>query len=286
MTTLSGRSGELRFGPGLPTVLINDQLRIMDQKPGVLAELKAGRFDALLELARSGHAAGLDMVDILINHTDLDEVALLPRIAAAVHDEIGCPIALDSRNPAALEAALEALQPHKALINSITAETESIEALMPLAKRYGAAVVAMPIGHTHGLPKTIAGRLAELEVFLAAADRYGIPREDIVVDTICLASSAEPGSMRVTLDTTQAISEMGLATILGIGNAGFGMPQQTVIDLAYLVAAIPWGLDVALVDPTTTGLVETVRAVDFLTGNDEYGKRYIARYREQRKRKL
>lgn len=286
MTMLSGRNGELRFGPGLPTVLINDQLRIMDQKPDVLAELKAGRFHTLLQLARTGHEKGLDMVDILINHPDLDEVDLLPRIAVAVQQEIGCPIALDSRNPVALEAALEALKPFKVLINSITAETESIETLVPLVKRYGAAVVAMPIGHTHGLPKTVEGRLAELEVFLAAADRYGIPREDIVVDTICLASSAEPGSMRVTLETTKAVNEMGLATILGIGNAGFGMPQQTVIDLAYLVAAIPWGLDAALVDPATADLVKTVRAVDFLTGNDEYGKRYIELYRERWKRRV
>lgn len=284
MTTLTSHHGELTFGPGLPTVLINDQLRIMDQSPAVLDELKTGRMDKLLELARWGCEVGTDMVDVLVNHPELDEVALLPIIAVAVHDEIGCPLALDSRNPAALEPALDALQPHKALINSITAETESIEALMPLAQKYGAAVVGMPIGHTHGLPKTVEGRLAELDVFLKAAQQFSIPREDIVIDTICLASSAEPGSMCVTLNTTRAVSSMGLATILGIGNAGFGMPEQTRIDLAYLVAAVPWGLDAALVDPATDGLIETVRAIDFLIGNDEYGRGYIQHYRVKQQR--
>lgn len=284
MTMLSSRRGELTFGPGLPTVLINDQLRVMDQSPDVLAELKAGRFDRLVELARWGDAMGTHMVDILVNHHELDEVALLPRIAAAVHEAVGCPIALDSRHPEALAAALEALHPHKALINSITAETDSLDTLLPVAKSYGAAIVAMPLGHQHGLPKTVEGRLAELEVFLAAADRHGIPREDIVVDTICLASSAEPGSMRVTLDTTRAVSRMGLATMLGIGNAGFGMPDQTVIDLAYLVAVVPWGLDAALVNPATAGLFETVKAIDFLVGNDEFGMDYIQHFRAQRPR--
>jgi hypothetical protein len=95
-----------------------------------------------------------------------------------------------------------------------------------------------------------------------------------------MASSAEPGSMQVTLETLRALhDELGVATILGIGNAGFGMPEQTRIDLAYLVAAVPWGLDAALVDPGTPGLVYGVRAIDFLTERDAWGERYLAHYR-------
>lgn len=283
MVKLTSRIGELHIGHGQPTVLINDQLRVMDQSADVLAELRAGRIDRLLELARRGQSVGVDMVDILVNHEDLDEVDLLPRIAVAVHNTIGCPIALDSRHPEALAAALEALQPYKALINSVTAEMDSIETLLPIAKAYGAAVVAMPIGHRHGLPRTVSARIEELEIFLEATERHGIARDDIIVDTICLASSAEPDSMRVTLETTRAVSQMGLATMLGIGNAGFGMPLPTRIDLAYLIAAIPWGLNAALVDPATEGLIESVRAIDFLTNSDPYGLRYIAHYRARHK---
>jgi 5-methyltetrahydrofolate--homocysteine methyltransferase len=282
MTKLTSRLGSIEFGPGKPTLLINDQLRVMDQSPDVLAELRTGRIDRMLDLARLGRQTGVDMVDILVNHHDLDEVDLLPRIALAVHQEIGCPISLDSRNPDALEAALSALRPHKALVNSVIAEAESLSTLLPIAKRYGAAVVGMPIGDQHGLPKTVTGRLTEACVIVEAAEGIGIPRDDVVIDAICLASSVEPGSMQVTLETLSALrQDLGVATILGIGNAGFGMPDQTRIDLAYLLAAVPWGLDAALVDPATPGLIETVRAIDFLTGRDSHGRRYIAHYRSK-----
>ena len=255
----------------------------MDQSPDVLAELCQGKFDRLLELARFGQQTGMDMVDILINHLDLVEADLLPQIAVAVHEESGCTISLDSRDPAALDAALAALLPYKALINSVTAEADSLEVLLPIARRYGAAVVGMPIGHRYGMPKTVEGRLAEAWVIVEAAERHGIPREDVVVDGICLASAAEPGSMQVTLETLRALDrELGVSTILGIGNAGFGMPDQTRVDLAYLLAAVPWGLDAALVDPATPGLLEGVRAVDFLVGTDPYGSRYIQHYRAKR----
>ncbi len=179
MTTLTSRNGTLEFGPGRPTMLINDQLRVMDQSPEVLAELKTGKIDKLLELARFGQQIGTHCVDILVVHRDLDEVELLPRVAHAVHEAIGCPISID------------------------------------------------------------------------------------------------------TLKTLS--DEMGLTTVLGIGNAGHGMPTQTVIDLAYLIAAVPWGLHAALVDPKTEGLVDTVLAVDFLTNRDPYGARYIKNLSNQEK---
>jgi 5-methyltetrahydrofolate--homocysteine methyltransferase len=221
----------------------------------------------MLKLARFGQAVGTHAVDILVVHHDLDEVHLLPNLAVKVHEEIGCPISLDTRNPLALEAALDALQPYKALVNSVSAEAEVLNRLLPIAARYGAAVVGIPIGDAHGVPATVDG-----------------PSEDIVIDAVCLATAAAPDSMQVTLETLKILSEqMGLATILGIGNAGHGMPNQTIIDLAYLLAAIPWGLHAALVDPKTTGLVENVLAADFLTNRDPYGARYIANYRAKRR---
>jgi 5-methyltetrahydrofolate--homocysteine methyltransferase len=280
VTILTCKNGAVAFGAGLPTLLLNDQVRIMEDRPEILEGLRRGRIDGLLERARAGQQAGVDVADVIINHPDLDEVALLPRAAAAIQEEIGCPIALDSRNPEALAAALSALKPYKALVNSVSAEDESLEILLPLVKAYGAAMVAMPIGPRHGMPKTVEGRLAEARAIVEAAEAHGIPREDVVVDAICLASAAEPGSMQVALETLAALRrELEVTTILGIGNAGFGMPDRTRVDLAYLLAAVPWGLDAALVDPDTPGLIEGVRAIDFLAGNDPYGKRYIARYR-------
>lgn len=281
MLTLRGSRTEVQIGPGLPTVLINDQPRIMDQSPRVLEELKAGDFSTLLELGRAGQQAGMDMVDILISHPQVDEVDLLPRIAAAMDAELGCPISLDSRNPAAIEAALQVLQPGKVLIDSVSAEPEVLQSLLPLAVRYGAAVVGMPIGPPHGLPRTARGRLEEARIIVEAAEACGIPRDDIMMDAILLAPAAEPGSFEVTLETLRLIhEELGCAASLGIGNAGFGMPAPTVLDLAYMLGCMPAGLDAAYVNYTTSGIVQTVRAMDFLTGRDPGGKRYIRGYRE------
>jgi 5-methyltetrahydrofolate--homocysteine methyltransferase len=286
MTTLTAPNGAVHFGADRPTLLINDQLRVMDQSPRVLEELHQGRFDTLLELARRGRAAGMQAADLLLVHHELDEVELLPRLAVQVLAETGCPVSLDTRNPAALEAALAALRPYKALLNSVSAEPEVMESLLPIAARYGAAVVGIPIGEGYGIPETVEGRLAGVQVILAAAAACGIPRQDVVIDAICLASAVAGDSLRVTLETLREVNAMGLTTILGIGNAGHGMPTQTVIDLAYLIAAIPWGLHAALVDPATAGLQATVLAADFLTNRDPYGARYIAHYRAQRKKQI
>ena len=284
-TRLTSTNGDVLIGKGLPTVLINDQLRIMDQDPAIFEQLQNKDFSRLIEIAKKGQAMGLDMVDVLIFHQDLDEVDLLPRIVAMIKQEVGCPIALDTRNVEALEAALSEIFPDKALINSVSAEKEVLEAILPVAKKYNAAMVGMPIGDTYGLPKVVEERVFEAQVIIDACEGIGISRDDLVMDGVCLASSAEPDTFEITLRTlTRFQDELGVSTILGIGNAGFGMPDQTVIDLAYLIGAIPWGLHSAIVNPDTKGLVKTVRAVDFLRNTDIAGKRYINYWRSLRRK--
>jgi 5-methyltetrahydrofolate--homocysteine methyltransferase len=258
----------------------------MDQSPHILNQLRDGQLDGLIELARWGVEIGTDLVDILVFHPDLNELDLLPRIAQRVKDEIGCPISLDSRNPQALEAALEVLSPYRVMVNSVTAENHSLETILPIVKKYNAVVVGMPIGEKYGLPKKVSERFEEAKVIVEACEGIGIPRQDIVLDAICLASSAEPDSFQVTMETLRLFhQELGVCTTLGIGNAGYGMPEPTVMDLAYLVGGIPWGLDTALVNPATRGLIETVRAMDFLTGNDTAGRRYIQNFRKNNKKR-
>ncbi|PKO16353.1 MAG: hypothetical protein CVU39_08290 [Chloroflexi bacterium HGW-Chloroflexi-10] len=285
-TKLTSPNGEIIIGYEFPTVLINDQLRIMDQEPIIFEQLAALNLTGVLEIAKNGFQCGMDIVDILVFHPELNEIELLPRIAHLINEKIGCPISLDSRNPEALEAALKELQPYSAMINSVTANKESLEIILPLVKKYNAVVVGMPIGDTYGLPKNVQERIFEANVIIQACADMGIPKDRIVMDGVCLASSAEPDSFRVTMQSLKAFHEkLKVATTLGIGNAGYGMPIPTVIDLAYLVAAIPWGLDSALVNPATSGLVETVRAIDFLDGSDSSGRRYIKWYRKNKKNK-
>jgi len=283
-TCFTSPNGKIFFGKGHPTVLINDQLRVLDQSPEVLEKLALREVDGLIEMAKNGYNHGLDMVDILIYHPELDEVDLLPRIVSQLNKEVGCPIMLDTRNPQALEAALEEIRPYQAVINSVTAEKEMLEIILPIAKRFDAILVGMPIGDRFGLPKTLPERLYEAKVIIEACEGIGISRDKILLDGVVLASSAEPESFQVTLESLQAYrDQLGVASILGIGNAGFGMPTPTVIDLAFLIGAIPWGLNAALVNPKTRGLIETVRAMDFLINHDIAGKRYIQWYRKNRK---
>lgn len=283
-TCLTSPNGKIFFGKGHPTVLINDQLRVLDQSPEVLEKLALREVDGLIEMAKNGYNHGLDMVDILIYHPELDEVDLLPRIVSQLNKEVGCPIMLDTRNPQALEATLEEIRPYQAVINSVTAEKEMLEIILPIAKRFDAILVGMPIGDRFGLPKTLPERLYEAKVIIEACEGIGISRDKILLDGVVLASSAEPESFQVTLESLQAYrDQLGVASILGIGNAGFGMPTPTVIDLAFLIGAIPWGLNAALVNPKTRGLIETVRAMDFLINHDIAGKRYIQWYRKNRK---
>ncbi len=281
---LTAPNGEVLIAHGLPTVLINDQLRVLDQSPEIFDQLSRFEIDGIVEMAKTGIQAGLDMLDILIYHPELNETELLPRIVSRVNREIGCPISLDTRNLEALEAALQENSPNIAMINSVTAEKSSLETILPLVEKYHCVVVGMPIGDCYGLPKTVAERLYEANVIVEACQDLGISRDQILMDGVVLASAAEPDSFQVTLESLKAYKDqLNVATILGIGNAGFGMPKPTVVDLAYLVGAIPWGLNAALVNPSTTGLIETVRAMDFLVNSDIAGRRYIHWYRQNRK---
>jgi 5-methyltetrahydrofolate--homocysteine methyltransferase len=283
-TKLTSPNGELLIGADLPTVLINDQLRIMDQSPVIFEQLLKMNLDGILEIATQGFQKGMDMVDILVFHPELNEIELLPRISRLINEKIGCPISLDSRNTEALEASLIEIQPYTAIINSVTANKESLESILPLVKKYKTSVIGMPIGDTYGLPKTVEERIFEANIIIEACEGMGISKDRIVMDGVCLASSAEPDSFRITMESLKAFHEvLGVSTTLGIGNAGFGMPTPTVIDLAYLIAGVPWGLDSALVNPATNGLVETVRAIDFLDGSDSSGRRYIQWYRKMKK---
>ncbi len=120
-TKLTSPNGALFIGADLPTVLINDQLRIMDQSPVIFEQLLTLNLDGILEIATQGFQTGMDMVDILVFHPELNEIELLPRISRLINEKIGCPISLDSRNTEALEAALIEIQPYAAMINSVTA---------------------------------------------------------------------------------------------------------------------------------------------------------------------
>jgi 5-methyltetrahydrofolate--homocysteine methyltransferase len=282
MPTITSRNGSIEYGEGHPTLLINDQLFIIDQVPRMLEEVSNGKVDMMVDMARWGKQVGLDIPAILINHPEIDEVEMLPKIAVAVHNEVGCPIGLDSRHPEALQAACEALQPYRPVIFTVTAEDEILSAMLPIVKRYQAVIAGMPMGRfSTAVPMTVEGRLAETRIIINACEGYGIPREDIVIDAICMAvSTLLPESYHVSLETIKAVkNEFGVAIQLGVSNAGHGMPDPTSLELAYLIGAMSWGLDAAFINPATIALIQSVRAMDMLTERDTTGKMYLQQWR-------
>ena len=157
MAHLAGSRSAVEFGPGQPLLLINGQLRIYDQDTDVLRQLKRGNVAPLVQLAWEGAERGCQVVDILLDHFELDEVELLPQVVRAVDQALGCPLSIDSRNPAAIERALENYA-GKALLNSIIYEAEGIDQLIPLVTRYNMAVVAMLVDDVR-IPETWQERL-------------------------------------------------------------------------------------------------------------------------------
>lgn len=281
MTKITSRGGTLEFGPGHPTMLINDQLYVINKPKQIIEPLSNGNIDYFVELAKWGHGLGMDMTAILLTHPEINEVEILPRLVHAIQKEIDIPIGLDTRNPEAIEAALHEMHPYRSIIWTVTAEQEVLDSLLPIAKKYNAVVAGMPMGKISiKVPMTVDERIAEARTIINACEGYGIPSEDVVIDAVCMPTALlEKDAYRVTLETVAALNDMGITTQLGVGNSGSNMPDPKHINLAYLLGAMSWGLDAAFINPGIAGLVPCVRAMDMLTERDPSCRRYLQHWR-------
>jgi 5-methyltetrahydrofolate--homocysteine methyltransferase len=286
MTSISCKMGSIEFGPGLPTVIILDYLRVFKEESeechDVIDDLNHKNFDTMIHRAKQGlELLDSKIVDICIDNNEIDLIAVLPELAMAVHETTGQALSLDTRNPEALRRTLE-IYPYKPLINSIPCEEEHIHKLFPLVAEYHTAAILM-LSDEKGVPNTVEDRLRIAERLIKSAQGYGIPLEDLIIDTAVLAPSAVDGAMAITLETLKAVhSEFGCSTALGIPNAGFGMPTQGLIIQAYLMAAMAAGVDAFLAsyeDPCIPLLYPSKMAMDFLTNRDPYGKRFFKAFR-------
>ncbi|MDH5174671.1 MAG: dihydropteroate synthase [Elusimicrobiota bacterium] len=278
-TIVISKDRKVELGEGLPTVIIGERINPAGKKK-LAEDLSQGKLDVLVREAISQKEAGADILDVNVAASGVDETAILPRAVLKVLEVSGLPVCIDSSNPEALKKALE-VYPHKTLVNSVTGQEKSLKAVLPLVKKFGACVVGLTMDDS-GIPKTADKRFAVAKRIMEVAKSYGIPQEDIVIDCLCLAQAAQTNSAVVTLEALTRISrELGVATVLGVSNISFGMPDRKIINLSFLAEAISQGLNAAIVDPTIEGVVETILASDFLAGRDSHGKRYLRYYREK-----
>lgn len=278
-TIVTSKNRKVEFGKGLPTAVIGERINPTGKKK-LAEDLSKGKFDVLVQEALSQKEAGADILDVNVAVSGVDETTILSKAVLKVLEVSGLPVCIDSSNPEALKKALE-VYPYKALVNSVTGQEKSLKAVLPLVKKFGASVVGLTMDDS-GIPKTADKRFAVAKRIIEVAESYGIPKEDIVIDCLCLTQATETNSAVVTLKTLTRVSrELGVTTVLGVSNISFGMPDRKIINLSFLSQAISQGLNAAIIDPTIEGMVETILASDFLVGRDSYGKRYLKYYREK-----
>lgn len=228
----------------------------------------------LLREGVAEQASGAHVLDVNVGLPGVDEAALLRDAVCELQAVTELPLQIDTADPAAMEAALRRCN-GKPMLNSVNGREESLRAVLPLARKYGALVTALTLDE-HGIPDTAQGRVRIAERILHAAAGYGLGAHELVFDPLTMAVSAEAGAARETLRAVRLIGEsLGCHTLLGVSNVSFGLPQRSALNAAFLLAALENGLSAAIVNPHDPAIHAAVRAYCALHGLDEGCRAYI-----------
>jgi len=279
ITRLASRTKLVRIGgPSMP-LIIGERINPTG-RPGLTAELSSGKTSMVKKEARGQADAGAGLIDINVGLPGGDEPALMPVVVRAVEESTDLPVVIDSTDPRAIEAALKEVG-GKPLVNSVTGDADRLDSILPLVKRYGAAVIGLTIDE-HGVPATARKRVEIAQRILAACEAHGIPKHDLVIDPLVLTASAEQAQAVETLKAVGMIrDELGLATSLGVSNISFGLPSRPLINSTFLTMALGYGLDVAMVNPYDVRMGDAVSASAVLTGRDLRAESYISVYKKK-----
>lgn len=236
--------------------------------------LREGDMNYIVSQAIEQEEAGAQILDINVGLPGIDEADMMRRVVTAVSGAVSLPLQIDSTNPVAIEAGLRAA-PGKCLINSVNASRASLDGILPLAKKYGAAIVALTLDE-NGLPATAQERIRFAETIVKEAEAQGIARGDIAVDCLTLTVSAQQEQAGETLAAVRYVREkMGLETVLGVSNISFGLPQRQIVTQAFLTQAIFAGLTMPIINPNQKEMMNAVDACRVLSGEDVSCMKYI-----------
>ena len=218
--------------------------------------------------------AGADILDVNVGIPGIDEPAMLSDAVRELQAVLDLPLCVDTSDPAAMERALR-LANGKPLINSVNGKQESMDAILPLAAKYGGVVIGLTLDEA-GIPPTAEGRLAIARRILAEAEKYGIARKNIIFDTLTMTVSADSSAAAVTLDALRGIREMGCHTSLGVSNISFGLPLRERVNTAFYTLALSRGLSAAILNPLSDGMMGALHAWNALSGLDEHCGEYVS----------
>ena len=242
--------------------------------------LRDGDMNYILEQAVSQAEAGAQILDVNVGAPGVDEPALMEQVVKALQSVVSLPLQLDSSHAEALERGLRVYN-GKPIVNSVNGEPEVLEKVLPLCKKYGAAVVGLAIDE-RGIQPKAEDRVAIARRIKKAALEAGIPQEDIYIDCLTLTASAQQEDVLATVQALHTCkTELGVRTILGVSNISFGLPCRPYLNTTFLTMAMYAGLDLAIMNPSSEEMMAAVYAYNVLTNRDKRSGRYIARYADQ-----
>ena len=266
------------LGHTRPFVLIGERINPTGRRI-FQEQLRAGDFSAIERDVKSQVEGGATMLDVNMGVPLTDEAELLAKAITMIQELTDLPLCIDSSVVEALEAGLSVYQ-GRALVNSITAEDDRMAEILPLVKKYDAAVIALPNDHDE-IPMEAEKRLELVaKIVRVATQEYGIALNDIVIDPLAMPIGADTATAVATMETMRGIRDTwGLNMTCGASNVSFGMPSRHQLGAAFLPMAMTSGLTSAIMDARTPEIVEAVKAADLLLGHDDWGMAWIARHR-------
>lgn len=246
-------------------------------KPKLKEALKKEDYDYILNEAITQTDLGADILDVNVGLPEIDEPKLLKKAVMELQSGISQPLQIDSTDAKAVEEAVRVYK-GKPLINSVNGEEESMKAIFPIAKKYGACVLGLCLDK-NGIPETAEGRFEIAQKILDTALSYGIPKEDILIDCLVLTASAQQEQVVTTLEAIKLVkSRLGLKCVLGVSNVSFGLPNRPLLNSVFLAAAFGVGLDAPIINPCSKEIMDTVNAFKVLNNQDKGGSDFIAKY--------
>lgn len=272
----------LTFGLADRFMIVGERINPTGKKK-LQAELREGCLDLVAQFAQEQEACGAKVLDINMGMSGIDEKEMMLTVLEEVAGITSLPLAIDSSHVDVIEAALRRY-PGRALINSISYESAKVDALLPLAKKYGAMFILLPLSDA-GLPKDLDEKKEIIHKILDKAFALGMTKDDIVVDGLVTTVAANPKAAVETLETIRYCKEMGLATICGLSNISFGLPERMNVNSAFLTMAIQSGLTMAIANPNQEMLVHAALTSDLLMAKEESDLAYINRMNEVKEAK-
>ncbi len=234
-------------------------------------------YDYILLQAMKQIDAGAEILDVNVGVPGLDEAVAMPKVVKKLQSVTNVPLQIDSSDPAAVEAALRVYN-GKAIVNSVNGEEAVMDRLLPIVKKYGAAVIGLTLDDK-GIPATCEERFAIAERILNKALSYGIPKEDLIIDCLTLTVSAQQKEVDETLKTVKMVHDkLGLRTALGVSNVSFGLPLRGIINSTFLTMAMENGLDLPIINPNDEDMMASIFAFNVLKNRDVNSVAYIERY--------